>query len=165
MYDDSYGYYGDDAAMPACIAGTDCTDCGGPLASNAFTDPESLDSMAGDWDDDEWFDDDTEEWWDDDYDFGEEWDGFEDDEKDGYGPIGIISSVEPMKKPNKRHSRGAAGSSSTSFLNPGEHPAALLAFLSVAGIGALCFCIKLGKDKVTPDAEPCCGGKRKHSQA
>merc|ERR550514_1486449 len=30
-YDDAYGYYGDDAAMPACVKGTDCTDCGGPL--------------------------------------------------------------------------------------------------------------------------------------
>merc|ERR1719240_1468277 len=30
-YDDAYGYYGDDAAMPACVRGTDCTDCGGPL--------------------------------------------------------------------------------------------------------------------------------------
>ena len=54
----------------------------------------------GDWDDDEWFDDDSEEWWDDDYDFGKDWDGFEDDES---GALGIISSVQPKKTVNKRH--------------------------------------------------------------
>merc|ERR1719213_1184574 len=36
-YDDAYGYYGDDAAMPACVRGTDCTDCGGPLELMAAT--------------------------------------------------------------------------------------------------------------------------------
>jgi len=99
-YDDQYGYYGDDTAMPACILGTDCTDCGGPLDAVDFADTAK---SQGDWDDDEWFDDDSEEWWDDDYDFGDGWNGFEDDSKEGLKPIGIITSSHPTKKPNKRH--------------------------------------------------------------
>ncbi|KAH8085529.1 hypothetical protein JL720_7515 [Aureococcus anophagefferens] len=168
MYDDSYGYYGDDAAMPACIAGTDCTDCGGPLEFMAEDD--DADADAGDWDDDEWFDDDTEEWWDDDYDFGEEWDGFEDDEKDGDGPIGIISSVQPSKKPNKRHmtkeQREALKHGSGGFFDVAAHPAAAagaaLAALVLAAVGCLSFC---KKEEGLPTENPCLGGKRKQAQA
>ncbi|KAH8067997.1 hypothetical protein JL721_7218 [Aureococcus anophagefferens] len=168
MYDDSYGYYGDDAAMPACIAGTDCTDCGGPLEFMAEDD--DADADAGDWDDDEWFDDDTEEWWDDDYDFGEKWDGFEDDEKDGDGPIGIISSVQPSKKPNKRHmtkeQREALKHGSGGFFDVAAHPAAAagaaLAALVLAAVGCLSFC---KKEEGLPTENPCLGGKRKQAQA
>ncbi len=168
MYDDSYGYYGDDAAMPACIAGTDCTDCGGPLEFMAEDD--DADADAGDWDDDEWFDDDTEEWWDDDYDFGEEWDGFEDDEKDGDGPIGIISSVQPSKKPNKRHmtkeQRAALKNGHSGFFDIAAHPAAAagaaLAAAVLAVVGCLSFC---KKDDGLPTENPCLGGKRKQAQA
>lgn len=172
MYDDAYGYYGDDTAMPACIPGTDCTDCGGPLASGAYVDPESetQPELKGDWDDDEWFDDDTEEWWDDDYDFGEEWDGFEDDDKEGGSAIGIISSVKPTKKPNKRHNgRGRhnkAEQSEGSYLNPFIHPlTALLAAIAIAGVA---YVACKGKDKnapATPTSDPCCGGKYKQAQA
>ena len=57
--------------MPACVRGTDCTDCGGPLElMGGDDDAAGSTEPLGDWDDDEWFDDDSEEWWDDDYDFG-----------------------------------------------------------------------------------------------
>mmetsp|Transcript_19207 Transcript_19207/g.66181 ORF Transcript_19207/g.66181 Transcript_19207/m.66181 type:complete len:931 (-) Transcript_19207:139-2931(-) len=172
-YDDSYGYYGDDAAMPACIAGTDCTDCGGPLAASASSgEGEDAMDLKGDWDDDEWFDDDTEEWWDDDYDFGEEWDGFEDDEKEGDGPVGIIQSVHPTRKPNKRHSgkgRGKRGQDEGGAFDPSQHPALVAAFVLAAAAASFCACAGLFKKPKTgqlaADEEPCCSGKRKQAQA
>jgi len=86
--------------VPACAPGTDCSDCGGPIDEQGVP----LAFGAGpsqDLEDDTWFDDDESEWWDDDYDFGDEWDGFQDDADD---PVGIIKSVQSDKKPHARHS-------------------------------------------------------------
>lgn len=175
-YDDAYGYYGDDAAMPACIAGTDCTDCGGPLAAAAAAKAEVDDDAAdfgtgGDWDDDEWFDDDTEEWWDDDYDFGEEWDGFEDDEKDGDGPIGIISSVQSSRKPNKRHMskeekaalRNGGGAFSFADYPKAAVGLAILAALLVAA--AALNCLRNSEAGLPTTTSPCSFTKGKQAQA
>ena len=91
--------------MPACVRGTDCTDCGGPLElMGGDDDAAGSTEPLGDWDDDEWFDDDSEEWWDDDYDFGKDWDGFEDDES---GALGIIS-VSNRQREQAPHDAGAA---------------------------------------------------------
>mmetsp|Transcript_22829 Transcript_22829/g.71557 ORF Transcript_22829/g.71557 Transcript_22829/m.71557 type:complete len:913 (-) Transcript_22829:693-3431(-) len=162
-YDDQYGYYGDDAAMPACIAGTDCTDCGGPLSAVEFADT----AKQGDWDDDEWFDDDSEEWWDDDYDFGDGWNGFVDDGKDP--TVGIISSSQPTKKPHKRHlpkgSKAGADADAGFFAT---YPKTA-GFLSLAALAvALAYCSSTFYSKFTGDRTPSdtpCFGKRKQAQA
>ena len=167
-YDDQYGYYGDDTAMPACILGTDCTDCGGPL--NAL---DSFDTKQGDWDDDEWFDDDSEEWWDDDYDFGDGWAGFEDDPKDGDRPIGIIQSDHPTKKPNKRHQPKGSSSDSAApwplvMLETYPIAFALIAIVALVG-GCFAFSNARGggaadRPNQQSDCNPCLG-PRKQAQA
>merc|ERR1719472_214960 len=153
-YDDAYGYYGDDAAMPACVRGTDCTDCGGPLElMGGDDDAAGSTEPLGDWDDDEWFDDDSEEWWDDDYDFGKDWDGFEDDES---GALGIISSVQPTKTVNKRHmtpEQRAAARRGAGF-SFADHPA----------LSAAYGCATMRRSDEAPKENPCCGGKYKEAQ-
>ncbi|KAJ8609149.1 hypothetical protein CTAYLR_006081 [Chrysophaeum taylorii] len=161
-YDDQYGYYGDDAAMPACIMGTDCTDCGGPLSAVEFADS----AKQGDWDDDEWFDDDSEEWWDDDYDFGDGWEGFEDDAKEGDNPIGIIKSVHPTKKVNIRHRpKGSnnGGSANGSFFAAYPKTATVIALIVIAILLVVCSSVFKSGDR-TPGENPCFG-KRKQAQA
>mmetsp|Transcript_5327 Transcript_5327/g.21971 ORF Transcript_5327/g.21971 Transcript_5327/m.21971 type:complete len:231 (+) Transcript_5327:2-694(+) len=168
-YDDQYGYYGDDTAMPACVLGTDCTDCGGPLSASAYADGTG--QVQGDWDDDEWFDDDSEEWWDDDYDFGDGWKGFEDD-KDADVVVGILSSTTATKPVNKRHrpkGAGAAGSGEGSFLE--THATLLLAAAAFVAVALCLACSPLkamlagGADRA-PGGDVACGfGKRKQAQA
>jgi len=99
--EDAYGYYGDDWGAAACSPGTDCSDCGGPLGADGQ--PKMFgDGPSGDLEDDTWFDDDESDWWDDDYNFGDEWTGFKDDDKESV--VGIITSTAATKKPHKRHS-------------------------------------------------------------
>lgn len=100
--EDSYGYYGDDWGAPACAAGTDCSDCGGPLGEDGAI-KSTYGDDGGDFDDDEWFDDKDGDWQDDDdYDFGEDWDGYHDDGEADV--LGFISSVKPTKGVHARHS-------------------------------------------------------------
>ena len=170
-YDDSYGYYGDDAAMPACLEGTDCTDCGGPVIS----DDASLDlaTGAGSFDDDGWFDDDTEEWWDDDYDFGDEWDGFEDDEKNT--ALGIVQSLEPARAVNKRHNgigRHNRNEKHKHHEGAMAYPKLLFALgvfaLLLLSSGARSICAPKRNDKLPTTRNPCteaCLAPRKKAQA
>mmetsp|Transcript_15654 Transcript_15654/g.51230 ORF Transcript_15654/g.51230 Transcript_15654/m.51230 type:complete len:939 (+) Transcript_15654:110-2926(+) len=164
-YDDQYGYYGDDTAMPACILGTDCTDCGGPLNAIDFADTGA---KQGDWDDDEWFDDDSEEWWDDDYDFGDGWPGFEDDPKDGDRPIGIIKSEHPTKKVNKRHQPKGKKSEKDSPLAILETYPIAFALLAIAALVGGCFACSTFSNKNSdnrPESSNPCLGPRKQAQA
>ena len=164
-YDDAYGYYGDDAAMPACVRGTDCTDCGGPLElMGGDDDAAGSTEPLGDWDDDEWFDDDSEEWWDDDYDFGKDWDGFEDDES---GALGIISSVQPTTTVNKRHmtpEQRAAARRGAGF-SFADHPALSAVAALVGALAAAYGCATMRRADEAPKENPCCGGKYKEAQA
>lgn len=166
-YDDQYGYYGDDAAMPACILGTDCTDCGGPLSAVEFAE---ADSKQGDWDDDEWFDDDSEEWWDDDYEFGDGWNGFVDDGKDS--TVGIISSTKPTNSVNKRHrpKDGSGGSNDGSLF--AQYPMATAVISLGLLVASLLYCAysKVSGDRsavgdALASSEGSCFGKRKQAQA
>lgn len=162
-YDDAYGYYGDDAAMPACVKGTDCTDCGSPLELMGGDNDATVSEPLGDWDDDEWFDDDSEEWWDDDYDFGKDWDGFEDDES---GALGIISSVQPSVAFNKRHmtpeQRAAMKAGVFSWA---DHPALSAVAALVGALAAAWGCATMRRSDEAPKENPCCGGKFKEAQA
>ena len=118
----------------------------------------------GDWDDDEWFDDDSEEWWDDDYDFGKDWDGFEDDES---GALGIISSVEPTKTVNKRHmtpEQRAAARRGAGF-SFADHPALSAVAALVGALAAAYGCATMRRSDEAPKENPCCGGKYKEAQA
>mmetsp|Transcript_22391 Transcript_22391/g.28987 ORF Transcript_22391/g.28987 Transcript_22391/m.28987 type:complete len:917 (-) Transcript_22391:557-3307(-) len=165
-YDDQYGYYGDDTAMPACILGTDCTDCGGPLSALDFVSTEK----QGDWDDDEWFDDDNEEWWDDDYDFGDGWSGFEDDDKvnGGIKSLGIIQSKKSNKKPNKRHRpRGSKNKDSSESSILSTYPVTF-SIIALIGVVAAYFGWSSANKNQAPDAPPAnlpCFGPRKQAQA
>jgi hypothetical protein len=162
-YDDAYGYYGDDAAMPACVKGTDCTDCGSPLKLMGGDNDATVSEPLGDWDDDEWFDDDSEEWWDDDYDFGKDWDGFEDDES---GALGIISSVQPSVAFNKRHmtpeQRAAMKAGVFSWA---DHPALSAVAALLGALAAAWGCATMRRSDEAPKENPCCGGKFKEAQA
>lgn len=161
-YDDQYGYYGDDATIPACTLGTDCTDCGGPLAGVEFA--ESV--KPHDWDDDEWFDDDTEEWWDDEYEFGEDWKGFEDD--NAQDAVGIITSTKSTKGVNKRHrpkgSKTGSNGEGGFFVVHGK-ALGIFALIAFAVFIACSFSVFRGKAGDRLPSEATIFGKRKQAQA